>query len=55
MDILVCVCFREALAHSSLLNMPQRADWRNCKETKEEETADAAAFREKFEKYDFNL
>ena len=54
-DHLLCPSFREALAHESLLNMPHRVDWRNCKESKEDETRDATAFREMFEKYDFNL
>ncbi|XP_078697782.1 CWF19-like protein 1 [Branchiostoma floridae x Branchiostoma belcheri] len=46
---------REVMASSPLLDMPGRADWRNCKSSKEEETETAKIFRKAFQGYDFNL
>lgn len=46
---------REALALPSVLNMPDRADWRNCKSTKEEEIQMVAEFRGGFKKFDVTL
>lgn len=50
----LCSPLREAMAHEDLLNMPERADWRQCKNTPEEEVQMRDAFREKFHQYDFN-
>ncbi|CAI9100589.1 OLC1v1037718C1 [Oldenlandia corymbosa var. corymbosa] len=41
---------REVMA--GLLNMADRADWKNCKLSKEEETTMAESFKKKFEPYD---
>uniref|UniRef100_W5NK96 CWF19-like protein 1 n=1 Tax=Lepisosteus oculatus TaxID=7918 RepID=W5NK96_LEPOC len=46
---------REVLASEAVLNMPSRADWKECKYTREEEEALAAKFRESFEPFDFSL
>ncbi|XP_019367728.1 PREDICTED: CWF19-like protein 1 isoform X2 [Gavialis gangeticus] len=46
---------REVLASEAILNIPDRADWRQCKSTKEEEAALSKAFREDFEPFDFSL
>lgn len=46
---------REALAHDSLLNMPDRVDWRNCKWSKEEESENAQKFKKMFKEFDFNF
>ncbi|KAK2724388.1 hypothetical protein QYM36_001041 [Artemia franciscana] len=46
---------RDVLASRSVLNVPGRSDWKNCKDTKEEEEKTAKKFREKFEAYDFTL
>ncbi|XP_019403246.1 PREDICTED: CWF19-like protein 1 isoform X3 [Crocodylus porosus] len=46
---------REVLASEAILNIPDRADWRQCKSTKEEEEALSKAFREDFEPFDFSL
>lgn len=46
---------REVLANEELLNMEDRADWRDCKITKEEETELAKKFRTAFEPFDFTL
>ncbi|KAM7515640.1 hypothetical protein LguiA_005223 [Lonicera macranthoides] len=43
---------REVLA--GLLNMPDRADWKNCKLSKEEETKMVEKFKNDFEEYDPN-
>ncbi|CAK9140534.1 unnamed protein product [Ilex paraguariensis] len=43
---------REVLA--GLLNMADRADWRNCKLSKEEEIKMAESFKSRFEEYDPN-
>ncbi|XP_069084546.1 CWF19-like protein 1 isoform X2 [Pleurodeles waltl] len=45
---------REVLASEAILNIPTRADWRECKSTKDEEEALAKAFRESFEPFDFS-
>jgi hypothetical protein len=44
---------REALCR--LLNCPDRIQWKACAGTKEEETAQAADFRLKFQPHDFTL
>ncbi|XP_033102373.1 CWF19-like protein 1 [Anneissia japonica] len=46
---------REALACPALLNMPDRANWKSCSISKEEESEHAALFRKQFKEYDFNL
>ncbi|KAM4747935.1 CWF19-like protein 1 [Rhinophrynus dorsalis] len=46
---------REVLASEAMLNIPTRADWRECKSSREEEESNAKAFREDFEPFDFSL
>ncbi|XP_063242249.1 CWF19-like protein 1 [Bacillus rossius redtenbacheri] len=46
---------REVLASSSLLDMEDRSDWRDCKIPKEEETEQAKQFRNAFQKFDFTV
>ena len=46
---------REALAGPSILNTPEKVDWKACKQSMDEEKATAAAFRKKFKPFDFNL
>jgi len=43
------------MAHASLLNMPDRVDWKQCTSTKAQETERAANFRQKFKQFDFTL
>ncbi|XP_033638777.1 CWF19-like protein 1 [Asterias rubens] len=45
---------REVMACEELLDMPERANWKACTIEKDEETRQAAAFRKKFEPFDFN-
>jgi hypothetical protein len=49
------LCFREVLASEELLDMADRADWRDCKAAKEKETELAKIFRSAFEPFDFTL
>lgn len=46
---------REVVASPSLLNLPDRVNWKDCKVSEDEEKEMAAAFRKKFQPYDFNL
>ncbi|XP_076356766.1 CWF19-like protein 1 [Tachypleus tridentatus] len=46
---------REVLACESLLNMPQRIEWKACSVSKEKETHMAEEFRKDFEEFDFTL
>ncbi|KAK0154510.1 CWF19-like protein 1 [Merluccius polli] len=46
---------REVLASEALLNVPTRADWKECKQTREEEEQCSAKLREAFQPYDFAL
>ena len=46
---------REVLVSNTLLNMEERADWKECKVDKDEETRIATDFRKIFEPYDFTL
>ncbi|XP_058666639.1 CWF19-like protein 1 isoform X1 [Ammospiza nelsoni] len=46
---------REVLASEALLAQPQRADWRQCAAQRPEEAAQARAFRQAFEPFDFSL
>ncbi|CAM1328180.1 CWF19L1 (predicted) [Pycnogonum litorale] len=46
---------REVLCSPPLLNMEDKIDWRKCEHTKDEETAAAAEFRDKFQPFDFSL
>ncbi|KAM4678449.1 CWF19-like protein 1 isoform 2-T2 [Discoglossus pictus] len=46
---------REVLASEAILNIPTRADWRECKSSREEEESLAKAFRAEFEPFDFSL
>lgn len=39
---------------SGLLNIADKADWRNCKYSKEEETKMAEDFKNRFQEYDPN-
>jgi len=43
------------MAHTSLLNMPDRIDWKHCTSSKSQETECASSFRQKFKKFDFTL
>ena len=51
---LVSSFFREVLADESLLNMPERVDWRSCQQSKEQDVKDAEEMREAFKPFDFN-
>ncbi|XP_034382649.1 CWF19-like protein 1 [Cyclopterus lumpus] len=44
---------REVLASEALLNIPTRADWRECKQSREEEEASCKQLRDDFQPYDF--
>ncbi|KAK3754608.1 hypothetical protein QZH41_019970, partial [Actinostola sp. cb2023] len=46
---------REVLACDAILDMPERADWKECKVSLEVEKRMANAFRTAFQPYDFNL
>ncbi|KAH9383282.1 CWF19-like protein 1 [Haemaphysalis longicornis] len=46
---------REVLACEEVLNLPDRADWKDCKFSKDEEISMVAEFRKQFEPYDFTL
>lgn len=46
---------REVLASEALLNIPERADWRECKQTPEEEEGLSKQLRNDFQPYDFAL
>ncbi|XP_029453116.1 CWF19-like protein 1 isoform X2 [Rhinatrema bivittatum] len=46
---------REVLASEAILNIPTRADWRECRYSREEEETLAKAFRRDFEPFDFSL
>jgi len=50
-----CDTYREVLASRSVLNMPDRVDWKACSVSKEEETKLATSFRENFEPFDFTV
>ncbi|XP_037317314.1 CWF19-like protein 1 [Pungitius pungitius] len=44
---------REVLASEVLLNIPTRADWRECKQSREEEEDSCKQLRDDFQPYDF--
>lgn len=46
---------REVLCAPNLLNCEEKADWRECTITKDEEISLVKEFREKFKKFDFTL
>ncbi|XP_036373804.1 CWF19-like protein 1 isoform X1 [Megalops cyprinoides] len=46
---------REVLASEAVLNIPTRADWRECKYSREEEESLTKKVREEFEPFDFTL
>ncbi|KAI1888456.1 hypothetical protein AGOR_G00185320 [Albula goreensis] len=46
---------REVLASEAVLNIPTRADWRECKYSREEEESLTKKVREAFEPFDFTL
>nr|XP_057921782.1 CWF19-like protein 1 isoform X2 [Doryrhamphus excisus] len=46
---------REVLASEAVLNIPTRADWKECKQSREEETAACSRLRDHFQPYDFAL
>ncbi|XP_069960745.1 CWF19-like protein 1 isoform X2 [Cherax quadricarinatus] len=46
---------REVLASESILNVPERVDWRECKSSREEETRLCNKIRELFQSFDFTL
>lgn len=47
--------YREVLASETILNVPDKADWRQCQISKEEEETLARRFRKDFEPFDFTL
>lgn len=47
--------FREVLASEAVLNIPLRADWRECKCTREEEEDLTRQVRSDFQPFDFAL
>uniref|UniRef100_V9KJE3 CWF19-like protein 1 n=1 Tax=Callorhinchus milii TaxID=7868 RepID=V9KJE3_CALMI len=46
---------REVLASEAILNIPDKANWRECKYSREDEEAFAKACRETFQPFDFSL
>uniref|UniRef100_T1HES4 Cwf19-like C-terminal domain-containing protein n=1 Tax=Rhodnius prolixus TaxID=13249 RepID=T1HES4_RHOPR len=46
---------RELLVMRNLLNLPEKKSWRHCIQSKEIETKAAEEFKNRFEKFDFNL
>ncbi|KAJ7987915.1 hypothetical protein DPEC_G00318190 [Dallia pectoralis] len=46
---------REVLASEVLLNIPDRADWRECKQSREEEESSSKQLRDDFQPHDFTL
>ncbi|XP_034529407.1 CWF19-like protein 1 [Notolabrus celidotus] len=46
---------REVLASEAVLNIPTRADWKECKQTREEEEEGSKQLRDQFQPYDFAL
>ncbi|KAM9845990.1 CWF19-like protein 1 [Aulostomus maculatus] len=44
---------REVLASEALLNIPTRADWKECKQSREEEEESCRRLRDDFQPYDF--
>ncbi|XP_051889844.1 CWF19-like protein 1 [Pristis pectinata] len=46
---------REVLASEAVLNIPDKANWRECKYSREDEEGFAKTFREGFQPYDFSL
>ncbi|XP_076819990.1 CWF19-like protein 1 isoform X2 [Clavelina lepadiformis] len=46
---------REALCSKSVLNMPDRIDWRSCATSRDQETKYAQNFRDFFKKFDFTF
>jgi len=45
---------REVLTSPSILNLPERIDWKDCKLSPEEETKTTKRFRKRFQSFDFN-
>ncbi|XP_067110297.1 CWF19-like protein 1 [Osmerus mordax] len=46
---------REVLASQAVLNIPERADWKECKQTREEEDECCKQLRDAFQPFDFAL
>ncbi|XP_075551882.1 CWF19-like protein 1 [Dermacentor variabilis] len=46
---------REVLACEEVLNLPDKADWKDCKMSRDEEVSMVAEFRRQFEPFDFTL
>uniref|UniRef100_A0A671YDY5 CWF19-like protein 1 n=1 Tax=Sparus aurata TaxID=8175 RepID=A0A671YDY5_SPAAU len=46
---------REVLASEAVLNIPTRADWKECKQSREEEEESCKQLRDDFQPYDFAL
>ncbi|KAL1422911.1 hypothetical protein MTO96_021632 [Rhipicephalus appendiculatus] len=46
---------REVLACEEVLNLPDKADWKDCKMSRDEEVSMVAEFRKQFEPFDFTL
>lgn len=49
----IFIHYREVLASSLILNVPERTNWKDCPTTKEEETAGAEKMRKHFQPFDF--
>lgn len=43
----------EVLASEAILNIPTRADWKECKQSREEEEECCKELRDEFQPYDF--
>lgn len=43
----------EVLASEAILNIPTRADWKECKQSREEEDECCKGLRDEFQPYDF--
>jgi Protein similar to CwfJ C-terminus 2 len=47
--------FREAMVGPSLLDMPEKVDWKDCQVSKEVEKEYAVKFRDEFQPFDFTV
>ena len=55
LDVVSCVVRREVLASQAVLNIPERADWKECKQTRDEEDECCKRLRDDFQPFDFAL
>ena len=44
----------EVLAHEDVLNVPDRREWNNCQDAKEDEIKNVERFRNKYRPFDVN-